>query len=47
MSEDIIPDNEVFSDEELAIEQVLRPKLFKDFGAWWGRGLQYISFIKN
>jgi SAM-dependent methyltransferase len=22
-------------------------KLFEKFGAWWGRGLQYVSFIKN
>lgn len=25
----------------------INSKLFKDFGSWWGRGLQYISFIKN
>jgi len=22
-------------------------KLLEEFGAWWGRGLQYVSFIKN
>ena len=31
MNENINPDNDVFSEEELAIEQVLRPKLFDDF----------------
>ena len=31
MNEDLNPENEVFSEEELAIEQVLRPKLFIDF----------------
>ena len=31
MIENINPENEVFSEEELAIEQVLRPKLFDDF----------------
>jgi Holliday junction DNA helicase RuvB len=31
MNENINPDNEGFSEEELAIEQVLRPKLFTDF----------------
>ena len=31
MNESIIPDNEDFSEEELALEQVLRPKLFADF----------------
>ena len=25
----------------------INSKLFEGFGAWWGRGLQYISFIKN
>ena len=31
MNENLNPDNEAFSEEELAIEQVLRPKLFEDF----------------
>ena len=31
MNENLNPENEVFSEEELAIEQVLRPKLFHDF----------------
>ena len=31
MNEDLNPENDVISDEELAIEQVLRPKLFDDF----------------
>ncbi|CAI8227061.1 MAG: Holliday junction ATP-dependent DNA helicase RuvB [Cryomorphaceae bacterium] len=31
MNEDLNPENEVVSEEELAIEQVLRPKLFIDF----------------
>ena len=31
MNEDLNPKNEVFSEQELAIEQVLRPKLFDDF----------------
>ena len=31
MNENLNPDNEAFSEEELAIEQVLRPKLFDDF----------------
>jgi len=31
MNKDINPNNEDFSDEELEIEQVLRPKEFSDF----------------
>ena len=31
MNENLNPDNEAFSEQELAIEQVLRPKLFEDF----------------
>ena len=31
MNENLNPDNEAFSEEELAVEQVLRPKLFEDF----------------
>ena len=31
MSENINPEHKVDSEEELAIEQVLRPKLFDDF----------------
>ena len=31
MNENLNPDNEAFSEEELAIEQVLRPKFFEDF----------------
>jgi holliday junction DNA helicase RuvB len=31
MNEPLTPDNEDFSEEELALEQVLRPKLFTDF----------------
>jgi len=31
MNEDLNPENDVISEEELAIEQVLRPKLFDDF----------------
>ena len=31
MNENLKPEHEVVSEEELAIEQVLRPKLFIDF----------------
>jgi len=25
----------------------IKPEIFQDFGAWWGRGMQYVSFVKQ
>ena len=33
--------------KDFIITGKINPEKFSNFGSWWGRGMQYISFIKN
>ena len=50
---------EEYTDTKVAIDSYVRgmtsyiktgeihPDMFRDFGAWWGRGMQYVSFVRK